>query len=412
MRSLKSRKFLIPVLFAFFFACIPLSAPAQTYTVLHTFQGPDGAGPVAAVTLDRAGNIYGTTNVGGAGTCSSTGCGTLFVLNKAGKEIALHSFRGSDGAFPLAGLLRDSGGNLFGTTDEGGSESGACGREGGCGVAFRFSPPKGKEVEYEFQGAPDGDRPQGSLVEDPSGNFYGTTQYGGEYGFGTVFKIDGTTGRESVLYSFTGGSDGCFPYGVVLDSAGNLYGATTGGGNGFCDSGEGVAYKIDPEGNETVLVTFGGQGGAYPDSILLLNQGNLYGTTEQGGSNNGGVVFELSAQQDGSWSGNVLYSFCSLPKCADGQEPAGGLVRDSQGNLFGTTVFGGSSDCNGCGVVFELASSGTESVLYTFTGGSDGADPEAGLVMDGLSNLYGTTSAGGATCYNRFTCGVVFKITP
>jgi uncharacterized repeat protein (TIGR03803 family) len=331
------------------------------------------------------------------------------VLNKAGKEIALHIFKGMDGFGPSGGLLRDSKGYLFGVTANGGNSVNAC--AGGCGVAFRFNP-KGRAAEYMFQGAPNGENPHGELVEDVSGNFYGTTDLGGEYLSGSVFKIDGTTGKESVLYSFTGGSDGCFPYGLTLDSAGNLYGVAEGGGAGDCNSGLGVLFEIDPEGNETVLYTFGGPRGKYPNSIPLFDaQGNLYGTTAQGGANNGGVVYELSPLQDG-WQETVLYSFCSLPNCTDGQEPIGGLVRDSHENLFGTTLFGGSSGCNGCGVVFELTSTGTESVLYTFTGGSDGAFPHAGLTMDGLGNLYGTTVNGGAPCYNRFTCGVVFKLTP
>jgi uncharacterized repeat protein (TIGR03803 family) len=351
------------------------------------------------------------------------GCGTAFVLNKSGKEIALHSFKGADGAYPHAGLLRDSKGNLFGTTDEGGDSTSACGgvQGGGCGVAFRFSP-NDKEIEYRFLGTPDGYSPESPLVEDISGNLYGTSYLGGENGLGAVFKINAATGKESVLYSFTGGSDGCFPYsGVILDSSDNLYGVAFEGGSGFCNSGLGVVFKIDPAGNETVLHTFGGGDGANPDSALLFDSDeNLYGTTENGGSSNGcgfsgcGVVFELSPQQGGLWSEAVLYSFCSLPDCIDGQEPGGELVRDSEGNLLGTTIFGGSDrSCNGdaCGVVFKLSTGGSESVVHSFTGGSDGAFP-VGLTIDSLDNLYGTAEDGGASCYTRYTCGTVFKITP
>jgi uncharacterized repeat protein (TIGR03803 family) len=398
-------------------------APAQTFSVLHTFTGPDGAEPISSVILDGAGNIYGTTPAGGDGNCSLEGCGTVFVLNKAGKEIALHSFKGTDGAYPHAGLMRDSRGNIFGTTVEGGSGTNTCGgTEIGCGVAFRFSS-KGKEAEFKFQG-PNGDNPESSLVEDAAGNLYGTTVGGGKYGWGAVFKIDGTTGKESVLYSFSGGSDGCFPVeGLTLDSAGNLYGVTAQGGEGFCTSGEGVLFEVDPAGNETVLHTFGGTYGAYPSSVPLFDsQGNLYGTTAAGGSNSNvdcseggcGTVFELTPQQGGLWAETVLYSFCSLPQCADGESPGGGLARDVQGNIFGTTYRGGSyQNCpDACGVVFELTASGTESVLHNFTGRSDGADPMAGLAMDSSGNLYGTTQAGGASCYGQYTCGVVFKITP
>jgi uncharacterized repeat protein (TIGR03803 family) len=425
MPSTRSHQFLTLVLLVLLLTGASRLARAQTFQVLHTFQGPDGANPEAPVTLDAAGNIYGTTPAGGAGTCTSMGCGTVFVLNKAGREIALHSFRGPDGAYPQAGLLRDSRGNLFGTADGGGKNTSSCGGANGpgCGVAFRFSP-KGKEVEYKFQGTPDGWQPTAPVVEDNAGNLYGTTYLGGEHGLGAVFKIQGTSGKETVLYSFTGGSDGCFPYsGVILDSASNLYGVTFEGGSGFCNNGLGVVFRVDPDGNETVLHTFSGRDGAGPDSALLFDSnGNLYGTTENGGSSNGcgfsgcGVVFEVSPQQGGQWLETVLYSFCSLPECADGEEPGTGpLVRDLEGNLFGTTYFGGSyQNCNGdaCGVVFELDAAGNETVLHSFTGGSDGAFPAAGLTLDTLRNLYGTTENGGTSCYGQYTCGVVFKITP
>lgn len=399
-------------------ATLPTPARAQTFTVLHTFKGPDGANPAALVILDKAGNIYGTTEAGGVGKCSSMGCGTAFVLNKSGKEIALHSFDGNDGLEPFAGLLRDPRGNLFGTTAAGGSATPACGGVdgAGCGVAFRFSP-NSKEVEYKFQGTPDGSEPETSLVEDAAGNLYGTASLGGEHGLGAVFKINTATGKESVLYSFKGGSDGCFPSGVILDSSGNLYGVASEGGSGFCNNGLGVAFRVDSAGNETVLHTFGGDDGANPLSVLAFDStGNLYGTTANGGSSDQcgfsgcGSIFELSPAQGGGWSERVLYSFCSLPECADGEEPLRGpLAIDASGNLYGTAYDGGENDY---GVVFELTSSGSESVLHAFTGGTDGAEPEAGVTMDSSGNLYGTTQEGGTSCYTRYTCGTVFKITP
>lgn len=416
MRLMKSYKFLTPFFSALLLTCASPLVLAQTYKVLHTFRGPDGANPSAPVILDAAGNIYGTTQAGGAGKCWSEGCGTAFVLNRTGTEIGLHSFTGADGWQPFAGLLLDSKGNLFGTTVLGGSESNACGGEGGCGVAFRLGR-NGKEVQYKFQGAPNGDSPTAPLVEDRSGNLYGTTASGGQYGVGTVFKVDGTTGKESVLYSFTGGSDGCFPHsGVILDLAGNLYGATNEGGDGFCNDGAGVIFEVDSTGNETVLHTFLGPDGANPISVLLFDSaGNLYGTTQNGGASDQcgfsgcGTAFELSPGLGGTWSQKVLYSFCSLSECADGESPLyGPLVRDTSGNLFGTTIFGGKS---GYGVVFELNPSGVETVLYSFSGASDGGGPQAGLATDVLGNLYGTAETGGGSCYGQYTCGVVFKIT-
>jgi uncharacterized repeat protein (TIGR03803 family) len=394
--------------------------------VLRTFHGKDGASPAGVLVRDAAGNLYGTTGAGGTGKCSQYGCGTVFKLNKAGKQVWLHSFDGRDGYISYAGLLQDAAGNLFGTTANGGRINNVCGgvQAGGCGLVFELDKTGTKEgVLYKFKGDPDGMFPEALLVKDAKGNLYGTTYVGGTAGVGTVFKID-TAGKETVLYNFTGGSDGCVPYpGVILDSAGNLYGVASEGGDGFCNSGKGVVFKVDTSGGETVLHTFGGSDGANPDSVLLFDSnGSLYGTTVNGGSSSGcgntgcGTVFKLSPQSGGGWSESVLYSFCSLSNCADGQEPGTGpLVRDSAGSLYGTTAQGGTSHgCNGgtCGVVFKLDTTGKETVLHSFTGGKDGAVPFAGLVMDGRGDLYGTTEEGGAACYGSYTCGVVFEIAP
>jgi uncharacterized repeat protein (TIGR03803 family) len=401
------------------------AAPAQTFKVLHTFKGSDGASPEGALVLDNAGNIYGTTVGGGSGNCSELGmgCGTAFMLNRAGKEVGLYSFKGGNGYGPMAGLLRDAAGNFYGTTINGGEITDTCGgvEAGGCGVAFRLTKT-GKEVLYKFKGTPDGYFPESSLVKDAAGNFYGTTYLGGTNGLGAVFKID-AAGKESILYSFAGppagGGDGVSPNeGVIRDPAGNLYGVASAGAY---DAG--VVYRLDAFGNETLLYNFtGGSDGGGPDSVLLLDpEGNLYGTTEGGGNSNCGidgcgVVFELSPQPGGAWTETVLYSFCTLPNCADGERPlTGPLIMDADGNIYGTTYFGGTSKrCNGdtCGVVFKLDTAGHETVLHSFTGGADGALPYAGVTMDSSGALYGTTQGGGATCYTSYTCGVVFKITP
>jgi uncharacterized repeat protein (TIGR03803 family) len=261
------------------------------------------------------------------------------------------------------------------------------------------------------------------LVKDRAGNLYGTTYLGGMNGLGAVFKID-AAGKETVLYNFTGGSDGCAPDpGVILDSAGNLYGVTSDGGAGFCNSGYGVVFEVDTAGDETVLHTFGGSDGANPFSALLLDsKGNLYGTTANGGTSDVcdggcGAVYELSPQSGGGWSETVLHSFCSLSGCVDGEKPLfGPLAKDAAGNLYGTTTFGGTSRCNGsgCGVVFKLDPTGKETVLHDFTGGSDGAFPEVGLALDGAGNLYGAATSGGdLNCHAKYGgCGVIFKIIP
>jgi uncharacterized repeat protein (TIGR03803 family) len=407
-------------------AIVPTQAQARKFKVLHTFHGKDGASPVGVLVRDAAGNLYGTTGAGGTGKCSQYGCGTVFKLDRAGKQVWLHSFEGRNGYISYAGLLRDAAGTLFGTTMNGGTINNICGgvQAGGCGLVFELDNAGTNErVLYKFKGTPDGLFPEALLVKDVAGNLYGTTTVGGSSSVGTVFKIN-TAGKETVLYNFTGGADGCFPYpGVTRDTAGNLYGVTSLGGSGFCNSGHGVVFKVDTAGDETVLHTFGGSDGDDPGSVLVFDsKGNLYGTTAHGGSSLGcgntgcGTVFELSPQSGGQWSETLLYSFCSLSNCTDGETPATGpLVRDSEGNLYGTTSVGGAyRNCNGeaCGVVFKLDTTGKETVLHSFTGGKDGANPFPGLVMDNDGNLYGTTQAGGAICIQSFTCGVVFKITP
>jgi len=266
-------------------------------------------------------------------------------------------------------------------------------------------------VLYSFAGYPDGANPEAGLVMDTAGNLYGTTNSGGSFLFGpfpflgpfpydggTVFKVD-PSGSETVLHSFApNGGDGAIPYaGLVMDTAGNLYGTTESGGS----SGNGTVFKVDPSGSETVLYSFTNSGGdgAYPFAGLLMDTaGNLYGTTTQGGSSNNGTVFKV----DSSGSETVLYSFTNSG--GDGQSPEAGLIMDAAGNLYGTAHGGGSF---GNGIVFKVDPSGSETVLHGFTGsGGDGADPEAGLIMDKAGNLYGTTAFGGSS-----DNGTVFKLT-
>jgi uncharacterized repeat protein (TIGR03803 family) len=415
---------------AFFVICLALlltlvitAQSAQTFKVLHTFHGKDGARPIGQLVLDREGNFYGTTGVGGLGACQ-LGCGTAFKMNMSGTITWTHSFRDSNGQNPGGGLLRDSAGTLYGTTAVGGiPNNDIC--SFGCGVVFTLDKTGKKEtVLHKFTGTPDGYFPFSLLVEDLGGNLYGPTDAGGVDGLGAIFKVDEGE-KESVFYSFSGGSDGCeASAGVILDSAGNLYGVTLMGGAGFCNSGYGVAFKLDAGGNETVLHTFEGSDGANPASVLLFDsQGNLYGTTENGGSSGAceggcGTVFELSPQENGGWLETVLYNFCSLSGCADGLVPGNGpLVRDAAGNLYGTTEFGGTyRNCNGegCGVVFKLDATGKETVLHSFTGGRDGASPVSGLTIDSDGNLYGAAVSGGDLKCKSGTnlgCGTVFKIT-
>jgi uncharacterized repeat protein (TIGR03803 family) len=310
----------------------------------------------------------------------------------------LHKFTGppADAAHSGASLIRDPQGNLYGTTEGGGVY--------GIGAVFKLGSNGTETLLYSFTGEADGGTPVAGLVRDAEGNLYGTTAAGGidacspnNY-CGVVFKLD-TTGTETVLYRFTGGVDGAVPYGgLVRDSVGNLYGTTYRGGA----SDAGVVFKLDTSGQETVLYAFtGGTDGGFPMAGLLRDSGgNLYGTTA-GGAGPGGV-FKL----DTAGKETVLYSFSGG---ADGSLPYGGLVRDSLGNLYGTTMQGGltTGGSPGGGVVFKVDSAGNETVIYAFTGSRDGFAPYAGVVRDPAGNLYGTTYYGGDQ--GR---GVVFKVDP
>jgi uncharacterized repeat protein (TIGR03803 family) len=384
-----------------------LAAPVET--VLYSFKGgSDGNEPFAGLIADSSGNLYGTTAFGGA-----SNSGVVFKLSPSGTETALYSFtNGSDGGSPFAGLIADSSGNLYGTTTSGGASN--------RGVVFKLSPGGAETVLHSFcslPGCSDGNDPFAGLIADSSGNLYGTTLGGGASNAGVVFKLS-PGGTETVLYSFTGGSDGAFPQaGLIADSSGNLYGTTSAGGaSGGCgEPGCGTVFKLSPSGTETVLYAFKGfpSDGQGPAGLIADSNGNLYGTTQVGGTrvvfcpSGCGTVFKLSP----GGTETVLYAFSSF---GDGAHPYAGLIADSSGNLYGTT-YDGSAPCSeaaGCGVVFKLSPDGTETVLYSFTGGSDGGSPFAGLIADSSGNLYGTTAVGGASgCNVGLGCGVVFKLT-
>jgi uncharacterized repeat protein (TIGR03803 family) len=392
------------------------AALAQRETVLYSFTGsPDGAGPYAGLVFDKKGNLYGTTKYGGTASY-----GTVFKVTTSGEETVLYSFAGdSDGAYPYAGLVFDKKGNLYGTTYNGGGGYSYC--DLGCGTVFKVYPSSGKEVVLhrfclQSNNCKDGAEPWAGLVFDKEGFLNGTTQAGGAGGFsggglgpGTVFKVYPSSGREVVLYSFCSQSnctDGTQPQaGLVLDKKGNLYGTTILGGANTV----GTVFEVNfTSHTETVLYSFcptnGCADGALPRAGLVFDkEGNLYGTTEWGGASEtgNGAVFEVTPS---TGSEKVLYSFCSQNDCTDGTRPYAGLVFDKKGNLYGTTLDGGAANL---GTVFEVTPSGQEIVLHSFTGAPDGAYPRAGLVFDGRGNLYGTTYEGGA--YNG---GTVFKLVP
>jgi len=399
---------------------VPAQTQAAKFKVLHTFHGKDGAIPFGLLVRDGAGNLYGTTADGGSGSglCISfvQGCGTAFKLNQFGEELWVHSFNFTNGAEPLAGMVRDRAGDLYGTTVSGGNTK--C-YQYGCGTLFKLDAGGKEKVLHEFRGS-DGEFPEALLTRDAAGNLYGTTYLTP----GNIFKVD-PAGKLTVLYTFTGYADGCNPSpGVIVDAAGNLYGVATTGGSAYCGYGDGVIFELGTANNLTVLHTFAGADGSQPDSVLLFDKsGNLYGTTYSGGTSDVceagcGAVFKLAPNANGTWTESVLHSFCSEEGCADGWYAGRGpLAMDATGNLYGTTEEGGTNGCGGygCGVVYKLDPSGQETVLYKFMGGKDGVGPEQGVVIDKGGNLYGVAGNGGdSSCpvNGAHGCGVVFKLTP
>ncbi len=393
-------------------------APAQTFEVLHSFTGKSGGNsPYGQVIVDSAGNIYGTTGYGGfygAAQCSGAGCGLAFKLDPAGQQSTIFDFKGREsGSLPQAGLLRDARGNFYGTTDFGG-DTVHCAAPRGCGTVFKIDGNGRETILHQFTGGLDGIQPQAALIQDAAGNLYGTTIAGGARLAGTVFKID-PAGNETILHRFSGRPDGRTPLaGLTIDAQGNLYGGTEFGGTGTnCgDSGCGVIFKIDSAGRESVLYSFsGGEDGSETGATLLVDSaGNLYGMTGLGGILTCNAPFGCGVvfKIDSAGAETVLYRFAD--ETMNGWDPQSGVVRDASGDLYGTTYRGGA---NGMGTVFKLDLAGNQTLLHSFTGGADGAFPAAGLAIDAAGNLYGTTVAGGHPgCMFEQGCGVLFKITP
>jgi uncharacterized repeat protein (TIGR03803 family) len=374
---------------------------ALTERLIHSFGfagSGDGYDPEVAL-LNVNGTLYGTTTYGGASGsgCYGTGCGTVFKVGPGG-ETVLHSFTGSDGLFPVAKLINVNG-TLYGTTFDGGTNN--------TGTVFSITQSGQLNTIYSFGSSTgaDGQNPHAALI-NVNGTLYGTTNYGGTSGNGTVFSIT-TTGQETVLYSFGTGSDGSSPLADLINVNGVLYGTTTDGGT----YGGGTVFSVTTSGSEKVLhsFTFRGTDGTFPEQGLTNVNGTLCGTTAYGGTSDNGTVFAM----DLSGHEKVLYSFAGSP---DGSLPSATLLN-LKGTLYGTTGAGGASND---GTVFTITRSGQETVLYSFkghnytTGQSDGDFPEAGLINVNGS-LYGTTSGGGfyvGECHSPSGCGTIFKLTP
>jgi uncharacterized repeat protein (TIGR03803 family) len=382
-----------------FLLFVAAQAQAQTFTVLHTFSfgGLDGSLPAAGVTLDVAGRVYGATYEGGPHSW-----GVVYRLSPSAAgwtETVLYSFRGgTDGGMTMSRVLFGPDGILYGTEPNGGPSGG--------GTVFSLTPPPNvchaiscpwtKTVLYSFTGGSDGAGPQGDLLFDAAGNIYGAAAGGGTGDNGVIFKLtrSGSTWTESVLYSFTGGSDGCQPSGgPIFDRAGNLYGTTLGN---FC---RGTVYKLTPSESgwtETTLYTFTEQDLGFANGLTIDAQGNLFGLTGRAGGT--GVAYELR-----SVNGNWTYSrLAILPQGFEG--PYDVPTLDAQGNLYGTLCCTFPD-----GGVFKLTPSGLGwdfANLYSFSGGSDGGLPTGGVTFDRNGNLYGTASGGGQGK------GTVWEITP
>jgi len=422
--------------------------------VLYSFQGgTDGATPAGGVVFDRAGNLYGATQNGGSSACPSIyECGTVYQLappaakGGAWTETVLYVFKGNkfgDGASPGGGLVADPAGNLYGTTEYGGT--GDCvllGSKLGCGAVFELSPPKQKggpwteTVLYSFPTAKQGYVPWGDLVFDRAGNLYGATQFGGGYGTtcngfyqycGAVFELSppkskGGKWTEKVLHGFKSGADGAAPNGgLVLDSKGALYGATAGGGGTGCQGpGCGTAFELKPPTKtggawtEKMIHTFtDGNDGVGPNGGLIFDaNGALYGTAGGGGDQRLGVIFRLARiKHGGHWSETVLHNF-TVDK--GGRNPWGPLTFDTTGNLYGTAHAAASDKFGGIVFAMKPATGGKWSFaeLYNFAGAPDAAYPVSKLIFHGSKNVYSTTQGGGAGQGCQGGCGAVFELSP
>jgi uncharacterized repeat protein (TIGR03803 family) len=397
-------------------AATAIASSAQTLTTLASFNGTDGAAPLASLVQGIDGNFYEAIFSGGDNpNCIFDGCGTIVRVSPQGTVTRLYSFCSqpncADGASPAGGLALGTDGNFYGTTSSGGTA------EGG-GTVFKITPSGTLTTLYSFCSQPncaDGRSPWATLVQGADGNFYGTTQSGGSSnactgGCGTVFKIT-PAGALTTLHSFNG-ADGWSPQGALALSAdGNLYGTTYYAnvqGSEYCC---GTVFKITPAGGLTTLYSFSG----YPTDNLLYPvgglvqavDGNFYGTTNQGGNaSDAGAVFRITP----GGSVTVLHSFCSQSNCADGAQPQSGLVQGTDGNLYGTT-WGGS--IGRPGTAFKISPGGTLTTLYHFCSQpncTDGLQPSAGLIQASDGKFYGTTELGGTGPCSGGGCGTVFSL--
>jgi uncharacterized repeat protein (TIGR03803 family) len=384
-----------PILITYAFLALSSAlASAQTFTKLVDFTNLNGADPFHTSLIQGLdGNLYGTTAYGGRFSCPPNGgCGTVFSLTEDGKIIRNFSFNGIDGAYPFGGLIQTSNGALFGTTSSGGLSAAG-------GSVFEFTPSGKLVTIHSFcsqASCSDGDSPSASLLHARDGNLYGTTCQGGAFNNGTVYKIS-PAGVFSSIHSFSGLDDGSCPYGPLMQGAnGQIYGTASGGGS----NQYGTVFTVAAAGSVKILYVFAGPpfDGAYPDGGLVQSSdGSLYGTTLLGGSCPAapqagcGTIFKISA----SGMFRLIYSFCvNGNPCYDGQGPADGLTLGSDGNLYGTTAFGGG--VANAGTIFSITPDGTLTTLHAVISPvQEGKFPFTTLVQATNGKFYGTMEEGG-----------------
>jgi uncharacterized repeat protein (TIGR03803 family) len=396
---------------------VTLSVAGSTFgqeTVIHRFNSNNGFDPIGGMIIDASGNLYGTTFYGGI-----NGGGTIFKLTPKGggwAETQLYSFNenGTGGFFPDARLTVDSQGNLYGTTFFGGSF--------GFGIVFELTPNADGSRTYKtlhsFGQSGDGTYPHGGLMVGAEGDLYGTTAAGGSDKDGIVYELipNGHGGfAEKILHSFSG-ADGANPYSSLVEVSGSLYGTTyAGGSSSACTNGCGTVFALTPAGDggwvESVVHSFNDEDGANPDGGLIRDSsGNLYGAASQGNSGNLGAIFELTPAAGGGWQELTLHTF---DQAGDGVYPLMPLTFDASGNLYGASEEGGT---NNAGSVYELTPTvgggWSEKVVYSFANGVNVTNhPGPGIVFDKAGNLYGGTLAGGdPICFGG--CGAIFEVTP
>jgi uncharacterized repeat protein (TIGR03803 family) len=401
-------------------AATAVALPAPRLSVLHRFCSqancPDGANPIAGLIQGTDGNFYGTTIYGGANNSCvdsyGSGCGTIFKITPSGALTRLHSFNGTDGEYPVAGLVQGTDGKFYGTTSYGGANYNYCdsGLGNGCGTIFSITADGNLTTVYNFcsQGGgncTDGANPLAGLIQGNDGTFYGTTLVGGTNDDGTVFNVT-ASGKLTTLHSFNS-TDGAFPHaGLVQGTDGKFYGTTyMGGTNGY--GYYGTVFSITVAGTLTMPYSFSGKDGQWPVAGLVQGtDGTFYGTTLVGGVYGNGTVFSITP----SGKLTTLSSFCHYRPCGAG--PHATLVLSSDGNLYGTTYGGGASDD---GTVYEITPTRRLKMVHSFDG-ADGNQPFAGLVQGTDGKLYGTTEYGGANgpngpCSNSPGCGTVFSLS-